>query len=60
MYVSMYCHIAIIRLMGAPPKDRLLEHQQPKDRVLKHRLAKTSSVDFIDLLKNRSSKTSTV
>ncbi len=33
---------------GAPPKHRVLEHQQQKHRLLLHRLSKTSTVDNIE------------
>ena len=34
--------------MGAPPKHRVLEHQQQKHQLLLHRLSKTSIDDNIE------------
>ncbi len=38
---------------SAPPKHRLLDHQQPKHQLLKHRLATTSTVKNIDWPKHQ-------
>jgi hypothetical protein len=35
-------------ILGAPPKHRVLEHQQQKHRLLLHRLSKTSTVNNIE------------
>ena len=38
---------------GAPPKHRVLEHQQPKHLFLNHRLPITSTVNNIDCRNDR-------
>ncbi len=43
-----YIFVRVYGLVGAPPKHRVLEHQQQKDQLLLHRLSKTSTVNNVE------------